>query len=144
MAPANAVKATLGPEGRNAVLDKSFGAPTVAKARSPRRSSSRTARNQGLTALLDGPGADAHSALLTRASDPLLSHIGDRLRLKARERAALDSEPDLMSVPAFRAFETRYERPCANVQELAEMLAEACAASCKAGQGAREPTNEIC
>src|SRR5512145_897870 len=28
---ANAVKATLGPKGRNAVLDKSFGAPTITK-----------------------------------------------------------------------------------------------------------------
>jgi chaperonin GroEL len=28
---ANAVKATLGPKGRNAVLEKSFGAPTVTK-----------------------------------------------------------------------------------------------------------------
>src|SRR6201984_1930127 len=28
---ANAVKATLGPKGRNAVIDKSFGAPTVTK-----------------------------------------------------------------------------------------------------------------
>ena len=28
---ANAVKVTLGPKGRNAVLDKSFGAPTVTK-----------------------------------------------------------------------------------------------------------------
>ena len=28
---ANAVKATLGPKGRNVVLDKSFGAPTVTK-----------------------------------------------------------------------------------------------------------------
>src|SRR5260221_6053677 len=28
---ANAVKATLGPKGRNAVLDKSFGAPTISK-----------------------------------------------------------------------------------------------------------------
>ena len=28
---ANAVKATLGPKGRHAVLDKSFGAPTVTK-----------------------------------------------------------------------------------------------------------------
>ena len=28
---ANAVKATLGPKGRNAILDKSFGAPTVTK-----------------------------------------------------------------------------------------------------------------
>ncbi|HEX2239155.1 MAG TPA: TCP-1/cpn60 chaperonin family protein, partial [Gammaproteobacteria bacterium] len=27
----NAVKATLGPKGRNVVLDKSFGAPTVTK-----------------------------------------------------------------------------------------------------------------
>ena len=28
---ANAVKATLGPKGRNAVLEKSFGAPTITK-----------------------------------------------------------------------------------------------------------------
>ena len=28
---ANAVKATLGPRGRNVVLDKSWGAPTVTK-----------------------------------------------------------------------------------------------------------------
>src|SRR5690554_7863699 len=28
---ANAVKATLGPKGRNVVLDKSFGSPTVTK-----------------------------------------------------------------------------------------------------------------
>src|SRR6202142_973481 len=28
---ANAVKATLGPKGRNVVLDRSFGAPTVTK-----------------------------------------------------------------------------------------------------------------
>ena len=32
---ANAVKATLGPKGRNVVLDKSFGAPTVTKDGSP-------------------------------------------------------------------------------------------------------------
>src|ERR1700752_3829624 len=29
---ANAVKATLGPKGRNAVIEKSFGAPTITKA----------------------------------------------------------------------------------------------------------------
>ncbi|MEO8162081.1 MAG: TCP-1/cpn60 chaperonin family protein, partial [Arenimonas sp.] len=28
---ANAVKATLGPKGRNVVLDKSYGAPTITK-----------------------------------------------------------------------------------------------------------------
>ena len=28
---ANAVKITLGPKGRNVVLDKSFGAPTITK-----------------------------------------------------------------------------------------------------------------
>ena len=28
---ADAVKATLGPKGRNAVLDKKFGAPTITK-----------------------------------------------------------------------------------------------------------------
>ena len=28
---ANAVKVTLGPKGRNAILEKSFGAPTITK-----------------------------------------------------------------------------------------------------------------
>jgi chaperonin GroEL len=41
---ADAVKATLGPKGRNAILDKSFGAPTVTKdgVSVPRRSSWKT------------------------------------------------------------------------------------------------------
>ena len=41
---ANAVKVTLGPKGRNAVLDRAFGAPTVTNdgVSSRRKSSSRT------------------------------------------------------------------------------------------------------
>ena len=41
---ANAVRVTLGPKGRNVVLDKSYGAPRITKAASPspRRSNSRT------------------------------------------------------------------------------------------------------
>jgi hypothetical protein len=41
---ANAVKVTLGPKGRNVVIEKSFGAPTSPRTASPspRRSSSRT------------------------------------------------------------------------------------------------------
>ena len=41
---ADAVRVTLGPKGRNVVLDKSFGAPRVTKevSPSPRRSSLRT------------------------------------------------------------------------------------------------------
>ena len=34
---ANAVKATLGPKGRNVILDKGFGAPKVTKALDPVR-----------------------------------------------------------------------------------------------------------
>jgi len=41
---ADAVKVTLGPKGRNVVLERSFGAPTVPRTASPspRKSSSRT------------------------------------------------------------------------------------------------------
>jgi chaperonin GroEL len=41
---ANAVKVTLGPRGRNVVIEKSWGAPTITKdgVTVPRRSSSRT------------------------------------------------------------------------------------------------------
>ena len=37
---ADAVKVTLGPKGRNVVLDKSFGAPTVTDRKSTRLNSS--------------------------------------------------------------------------------------------------------
>ena len=39
---ANAVKATLGPKGRNAILDKKFGAPTITKDRGDRGQRNRT------------------------------------------------------------------------------------------------------
>lgn len=39
---ANAVKVTLGPKGRNVVLDRAFGAPTVTKDGRVRRQGNRT------------------------------------------------------------------------------------------------------
>jgi len=39
-----AVKATLGPKGRNVVLDKKFGSPTVDQGRRDRREGNRTGR----------------------------------------------------------------------------------------------------
>ena len=53
---ADAVKVTLGPKGRNVVIDKKFGSPTVTKtgSRSPRRSSWRTGREHGCP---DGEGS---------------------------------------------------------------------------------------
>lgn len=39
---ANAVKVTLGPKGRNVVLDRAFGAPTVTKDGVSRRQGNRT------------------------------------------------------------------------------------------------------
>lgn len=41
---ADAVKATLGPKGRNVVLAKSFGAPTITKGRRFRRQRNRAER----------------------------------------------------------------------------------------------------
>ncbi len=88
------------------------------------RDDAEGARNQILTALLDRPGAEAHAALIQLAEEPLFAHLRDRLRLKARDRAAFDSEPAAITAKAFTAFESRYERPPQNSAELAQVMAD--------------------
>src|SRR5690554_5088278 len=60
---ANAVKATLGPKGRNVVLDKSFGAPTVTK------DGVSVAKEIELTDKFENMGAQMLKEVASRASD---------------------------------------------------------------------------
>jgi hypothetical protein len=88
------------------------------------RDDAETARNHVLNALLERPGLEAHDAILALANDPLLFHIRDRLRLKAKEGAARDSEPAPISPAAFADFDALYERAPANRDELARVLGD--------------------
>jgi chaperonin GroEL len=60
---ANAVKATLGPKGRNVVLDKSFGAPTITK------DGVSVAKEIELDDALENMGAQMVKEVASRASD---------------------------------------------------------------------------
>lgn len=71
------------------------------------RDDAQSARNTLISALLDLPGKDAHRELLALADDPLLSHMPDRLRLLARERAAKDSELSALTASEYRGWEER-------------------------------------
>ena len=54
---ANAVKATLGPKGRNVVLEKSYGAPTITKDGVVRRQGNRAGRQVREHGRADGEGS---------------------------------------------------------------------------------------
>lgn len=82
------------------------------------RDDAETARNRLLSALFEKPGADAHAALRNLASEPLFSHLEDRMRLFARRRAAADSEATALTSADVRAWQDRYEHPPRNRDEL--------------------------
>src|SRR5690606_42134998 len=60
---ANAVKATLGPKGRNVVLDKSFGAPTITK------DGVSVAKEIELAAKFENMGAQMGKEVASKTSD---------------------------------------------------------------------------
>jgi chaperonin GroEL (HSP60 family) len=53
----NAVRVTLGPKGRNVVLDKSFGAPRITKRTASRRQGDRARRQVREHGCADGAGS---------------------------------------------------------------------------------------
>ena len=63
---ANAVKVTLGPKGRNVVLDKSFGAPRITK------DGVTVAKEIELSDKFENMGAQMVKEVATRTSDCLL------------------------------------------------------------------------
>ena len=75
------------------------------------RDRAESARNFLLSALLDTSGAEAWRIVLELAVDPRFIHFGDRLRLLARERAALDAEFEPYTPGELVELEQRYEVP---------------------------------
>lgn len=73
-----------------------------------RRDNAEGARSRLLSSLIGKPGVATHSALVAMAKEPLFQHMPDRLRLMARERAALDSEPGAYTPEAVLSLERRY------------------------------------
>ena len=74
---ANAVKATLGPKGRNVVLEKSFGAPTITK------DGVSVAKEIELADKFENMGAQMVKEVASKTSD----NAGDGKRLDNGERA---------------------------------------------------------
>ena len=66
---ANAVKVTLGPKGRNVVLDKAFGAPTVTK------DGVSVAKEIELSDKFENMGAQMVKEVASQTSDLSLIHI---------------------------------------------------------------------
>ena len=66
---ANAVKATLGPKGRNVVLEKSFGAPTITK------DGVSVAKEIELADKFENMGAQMVKEVASKTSDLSLIHI---------------------------------------------------------------------
>lgn len=86
------------------------------------RDEAESARNRLLSALIGKSGSGAHKALLALANEPLFEHMSDRLRMMARQRAALDSESGALSASDYRSWEHRYETPPGNRDELFQVM----------------------
>jgi len=71
------------------------------------RDEAQSARNRILGAIFEAPGPGAYAALLAMTKDPLFAHFSDRIRMRARNRAAIDSEPKPLSSGEFTEFEKK-------------------------------------
>jgi hypothetical protein len=75
------------------------------------RDHAERARDFLLSALLDTPGMEAQRIILALAGEKDFAHFPDRLRLRARQRAAQDAEFASYSVGAIVELDSRYEAP---------------------------------
>lgn len=75
------------------------------------RDNAETARNFLLSALLDTPGPEARQVILELAGEADFAHFPDRLRLLARQRAAMDAEFVAFTPAEVRNLDNRYEAP---------------------------------
>jgi hypothetical protein len=82
------------------------------------RDEAESGRNRLLSALIEKPGYQTHRALMALADRPHFSHIRDRLKTLARERAAKDSEMPTYTAAEYREWERRYGIPPRNRDEL--------------------------
>lgn len=86
------------------------------------RDNAQDARNRILNSLIDKSGSEAHDALIQLADKPLFSHMPDRIRILARQRAAKDSDVKSFSVPEYKEWETKHEVSPQNRDELFEIM----------------------
>ena len=75
------------------------------------RDDAESARSYLLSSLLDTPGPETHSAVMTLADEDIFSHSSDRLKLLAKERAANDAEFSPYNPGEVIDLENRYEIP---------------------------------
>jgi len=73
------------------------------------RDNAESARSMLLSTLLATPGSEAKKVILELAEEPEFKHFPDRLKILARERAAIDSEFDTFSPSQVIEIEKRYE-----------------------------------
>lgn len=85
------------------------------------RDKAERARNRLIELLIEKPGFETHEVLTMLADDPLFTHVSDKLRLVARERAAKDSELPIWSPTDYRQWEERYEIQPRNCGELLQV-----------------------
>ncbi len=105
---ANAVKVTLGPKGRNVVLDKSFGAPRITK------DGVTVAKEIELADKFENMGAQMVKEVASKTSD----QAGDGTSRRCRPREALEEDldqrgdrPGRYDLRQWRARHRRDDRP---------------------------------
>lgn len=86
------------------------------------RDNAQDARNRILNSLIDKPGGEAYEALTKLADKPLFTHMPDRIRILARQRAAKDSDVKTLSITEFREWEEKYEITPKNRDDLFEIM----------------------
>ena len=75
------------------------------------RDDAESARSYLLSSLLDTPGPETHSAVMTLADEDIFSHSSDRLKFLAKERAANDAEFSPYNPEEVIDLENRHEAP---------------------------------
>ncbi|MCX7110966.1 MAG: hypothetical protein NTX45_12755 [Proteobacteria bacterium] len=86
------------------------------------RDNAQTGRGFLLSMLLDMPGSDAYKAKLELAADPLFKHFADRLRLLARQQAAMDAEFEAYTCSDLDALVAHLELPPHDRDTLFEVM----------------------
>lgn len=88
------------------------------------RDDAETARNRILSALVDLPGEESYDALVRLSTEPLFRHMPDRIKKLARERAAVDSEPEALSPEESQQWEQPYGHPPRDPGELFNVVSD--------------------
>ena len=86
------------------------------------RDDAESARSYLLSSLLDTPGPETHSAVMTLADEDIFSYSSDRLKLLAKERAAKDVEFPPYNPEEVIDLENRYEAPPQDRDSLFDLM----------------------